>query len=95
MTGSRVGYRNQNLEISGPPVNGAYGAETGSKAAACVISESATPDQLYGQYGGLNRLTTYWGQQDRLLEEGRVVVGAPETLSKPAKGGNGGGSQGS
>ncbi len=94
MTGSRVGYRNQNLVISGPPVNGSFGADTGSNAAAYAISESATPDQLYGPDGGLNRLTTYWGQQDRLLEEGRVEVGAPETLRKPAKGGNGGGSQG-
>jgi hypothetical protein len=87
MTGSRTGYRNQRLETSGPPVNGAFGMKTGSNAAAYAISERATPDELYGKDGGLRRLSTYWQQQDRLLE-GKVEVGPLQNVPTP-KGENG------
>lgn len=89
MTGSRIGYRNQMLGTSGPPVNGAFFLATGSNAAAYAISDKAEPDELYGKEGGLRRLTTYWQEQDRLLD-GNVEVGPLEPVrSKPssAKGG--------
>lgn len=75
MTGSRVGYRNQQLAVFGKPDNGAFAVQTGSNAAALVMPEAASPDELYGKEGGLRRLTNYWQQQDVLLEGGKVEVG--------------------
>jgi hypothetical protein len=88
MTGSRVGYRNQRLETIAPPRCGSFDCPPN------YTDIPASPDQLYGPEGGLARMATYWQQQDRLIEEGTVEVGAPETLRKPAKGSNGGRSQG-
>lgn len=90
MTGSRLGYRNQRLEVSGPPVNGAFLAETGGNVAAYVVSQAANPDELYGKEGGLARLDGYWREQDRMLD-GNVDVGPLETVPTPRwnSGGNG------
>lgn len=83
MTGSRVGYRNQQIAIYGKPDNGAFAVKTGSNAAALVMPEAASPDELYGEEGGLRRLAGYWEEQDVLLEGGKVEVGplsqAPES----------------
>lgn len=75
MTGSRVGYRNQQLAVFGKPDNGAFAVKTGSNAAALVMPQAASPDELYGKEGGLRRLTNYWQEQDVLLEGGKVEVG--------------------
>jgi hypothetical protein len=88
MTGSRVGYRNQQLAITGAPVNGAFAVQTGSNAAAYAISNHATPDELYGEEGGLSRLVDYWKEQDRLLD-GNVEVGPLETMRTRASDGDG------
>jgi hypothetical protein len=75
MTGSRVGYRNQQLAVFGKPDNGVFAVKTGSNAAALVMPEAASPDELYGKEGGLKRLAGYWLEQDVLLEGGKVEVG--------------------
>jgi hypothetical protein len=80
MTGSRVGYRNQAMNISGAPVNGAFAVDTGSNAAAYAIAAAATPDELYGKEGGLQRLNAYWKEQDRQLDLGTVEVGTPRKV---------------
>lgn len=74
MTGSRVGYRNQMVEIAGRPINGVFMTEMGANAAAYVLAEAVTPDELYGKEGGLARLDKYWQEQDRQLD-GTVEVG--------------------
>jgi hypothetical protein len=83
MTGSRVGFRNQPLEVFDGPSNGAFG-KPGSRN---QLDVPPTADELYGQEGGLRRLSTYWQQQDRLLE-GNVEVGPLQNVPTP-KGGNG------
>lgn len=83
MTGSRVGYRNQPLEVFDGPSNGAFG-KPGSRN---QLDVPPTADELYGQEGGLRRLSTYWQQQDRLLE-GNVEVGPLQNVPTP-KGGSG------
>jgi hypothetical protein len=85
MTGSRVGYRNQAMETGGRPVNGVFGTQVGSNAAAYAISVAGSPDELYGKEGGLRRLETYWKEQDRLLE-GSVEVGEMETVRRDGRG---------
>lgn len=74
MTGSRVGYRNQMVEIAGRPVNGVFMTEVGANAAAYVLAEAVTPDDLYGKEGGLARMDGYWQEQDRQLD-GTVEIG--------------------
>ena len=81
MTGSRVGYRNQQLDTGGGPVNGVFGTDVGSNAAAYAISLSGSEDELYGKEGGLRRMDTYWQEQDRLLD-GNVEVGELETVRR-------------
>jgi len=83
MTGSRVGYRNQQLAVSGKPDNGTFAVKTGSNAAALVMPQAASPDELYGKEGGLRRLTGYWQEQDVLLEGGKVEVGPLSPASGP------------
>lgn len=83
MTGSRVGYRNQPLTISGAPVNGAFAVGAGSNAAAYAIAAAASPDELYGKQGGLQRLDAYWKEQDRQLDLGTVEVGRPSKVRSP------------
>lgn len=82
MTGSRVGYRNQQLAVTGRPINGLLATQKGSNASAYAFSEHASPGELYGDQGGLARLESYWRVQDVLLEGGRVDVGAPVTTRK-------------
>ncbi len=81
MTGSRVGYRNQQVDTGGGPVNGAFFSEVGSNAAAYAVSVAGSADELYGKEGGLKRLDTYWQEQDRLLD-GTVEVGELETVRR-------------
>lgn len=90
MTGSRIGYRNQRLEVSGPPVNGTFITDVGSNVAAYFISQAASPDELYGKEGGLARLDGYWREQDRMLD-GKVDVGPLETVRKPRSNSRGNG----
>ena len=85
MTGSRVGYRNQQLDTGGGPVNGVFATEVGSNAAAYAVSLSGSEDELYGKEGGLQRLDGYWQEQDRLLE-GTVEIGELETVRRGGRG---------
>ena len=77
MTGSRVGYRNQRLEIGGPPIDRALAPEVGSSMAAYMTSVSGSPDELYGKEGGLAMLKTYWVEQDRQIERAVTVEVGP------------------
>lgn len=71
MTGSRVGYRNQPLDVLDGPSNGSFSGP-GSKN---QLDPTPSANDLYGKEGGLARLATYWQQQDVLLEGGKVEVG--------------------
>ncbi|GAB3101720.1 hypothetical protein [Lysobacter terrae] len=85
MTGSRVGYRSQMMESGGGPVNGSLVVETGTNAAAYAVSVAGSPDELYGEEGGLKRLQVYWQSQDALLERaaGRVDIGPATRDRRP------------
>ena len=85
MTGSRVGYRNQQLDTGGGPVNGVFATAVGSNTAAYAVSLSGSEDELYGKEGGLQRLDGYWQEQDRLLE-GSVEIGELETVRRGGRG---------
>ena len=77
MTGSRVGYRNQMMEIAGAPVNGSFIPDIGANAGAYMVADAVAPEQLYGTTGGL-AFDGYWNEQDELLDGvGTVEVGKP------------------
>ena len=80
MTGSRVGYRNQRMEVSVGPANGAFGLPGSNNQ----LSQPPTGDELYGKEGGLRALAGYWKEQDRLLD-GNVDVGPVQTLRSPPR----------
>lgn len=84
MTGSRVGYRNQRMDVMVGPPSGSFSGP-GSRN---QLSQPPSADELYGKEGGLRALTTYWKEQDRLLD-GSVDVGPVQTVRRPASpGGN-------
>ena len=68
--------------VDGPPSGSFFGPGSRNQ-----LDVPPTADELYGQEGGLRRLSTYWQQQDRLLE-GNVEVGPLQNVPTP-KGGNG------
>lgn len=74
MTGSRVGYRNQRLDVSVGPPSGSFSGPGSQNQ----LSTPPSADELYGKDGGLHALTTYWKEQDRLLD-GTVDVGPVTT----------------
>lgn len=82
MTGSRLGYRNQSMDIMAQPVNGVFATEIGANAAAYLVADAVTPEQLYGRTGGLN-FDGYWKEQDALLDGiGSTAVGPVSPLRK-------------
>lgn len=82
MTGSRLGYRNQMMEIAGAPVNGTFVADAGANAGAYLAAEAVDPNQLYGMTGGL-KFDDYWKEQDELLDGlGTVEVGPVKPIRK-------------
>ena len=89
MTGSRVGYRNQQLETGGPPIDRVLTSEVGSSMAAYMTSVAGSPDELYGEKGGLTALKTYWGEQDRLIEKNGTVEVGPLKPVRERSNGNG------
>ena len=89
MTGSRVGYRNQQLSVVSPPASGQFGVKTGSNMHAYTITPVTDADTLYGSEGQLFRLQGYWETQDRLIDGGKVEVGPLRPVRD--RGGDGGG----
>jgi hypothetical protein len=78
MTGSRVGYRNQKIDVQNRgPVTGSFGnATAGMLAAGVAVNGSTTGDKLYAD--DRVEMDAYWNRQDRELERGgNVEVGAP------------------
>lgn len=78
MTGSRVGYRNQKIDVQYKgPINGSFGNATpGMLAASVAVNGATTGDKFYAD--NRVKMATYWNTQDRELERGgRVEVGAP------------------
>lgn len=75
MTGSRVGYRGQQLVVFDGPSSGSFFGP-GSRN---QLDTPPSADELYGEDGSFRRLSTYWQQQDRLLE-GNVEVGPLEPV---------------
>jgi hypothetical protein len=77
MTGSRVGYRNQRIDITqGGPINGAFGNATpGMLAASAMVVGSTTGDRFYAE--DRTKMSQYWRTQDSELDggSGRVEVG--------------------
>ena len=72
MTGSRVGFDGQMLEIAGRPQGGLFGPQVGSAGSAYMNSTAASRDDLYGETR--RDFAAYWDGQDQLLD-GRVEVG--------------------
>jgi hypothetical protein len=82
MTGSRVGYRNQSMEIAGKPANGIFMPEIGANAGAYMVADAVTPEQLYGRTGGVD-FDGYWKEQDALLDGvGSTAVGPVSPVRK-------------
>jgi len=82
MTGSRLGYRNQMMEIAAQPVNGVFKTDVGANAAAYLVADAVTPEQLYGRTGGVN-FDVYWKEQDALLDGiGSTSVGKVSPVRK-------------
>lgn len=72
MTGSRVGFDGQMLDIAGRPSGGTFAPQVGSAATAYMGSTAATRDQLYGELR--SSFAAYWDTQDQMLD-GHVEVG--------------------
>jgi hypothetical protein len=75
-TGSRTGYDAESLSISGRPLWGSFGADTGAGTAGADFSYQVTADDLYGEHR-VDR-HQYWVSQDAVLDwaaQGRVEVG--------------------
>ncbi|QNP39471.1 SEL1-like repeat protein [Lysobacter solisilvae (ex Woo and Kim 2020)] len=84
MTGSRVGFRNQAMDVlNGGPINGSFGNATpGMLAASVAVNGGTTGEKLYADERV--RLKDYWRAQDRELERtGRVELGPITTARKP------------
>lgn len=82
MTGSRLGYRNQMMEIAGKPLNGIFAPGIGTNTGTYMIADAVTPQQLYGETGGLN-FDGYWKEQDALLDGiGSTAVGPVSPVKK-------------
>lgn len=76
MTGSRVGFQNQSMDvINGGPINGSFGNATpGMLAATVMVVGGTTGDKLYA--ADRTRADAYWVAQDRELDRtGHVEVG--------------------
>lgn len=90
MTGSRVGARTQRLDTMAAPANGSFQVDTGQNNAAYTINRAATADALYGADGELLRLESYWEDQNRLIDGGKVEVGPLRPVrGRKADGGGG------
>lgn len=72
MTGSRVGFDGQMMEIAGRPQGGTFAPQSGSMSTMYMGSTAASREELYG--GARRDLAAYWTEQDLLLG-GRVDVG--------------------
>lgn len=86
MTGSRVGFQNQNMDIiNGGPINGSFGNATpGMLAASAMVVGTTTGDKMYP--AERTRMGAYWTAQDRELDRsGHVEVGPaePQTSRTP------------
>ncbi|HEY5805278.1 MAG TPA: hypothetical protein VIT90_16450 [Lysobacter sp.] len=75
MTGSRIGYRNQSIDIAqGGPINGSFGNTTpGMLAASEQVVGHTTGDQYYAD--DRTQATSYWQAQDAELGSGIGSVG--------------------
>ncbi|MGO4221403.1 hypothetical protein AB4Y64_06045 [Lysobacter sp. TAF61] len=75
MTGSRIGYRNQAIDITqGGPINGSFGnATAGMLAASKQVVGSTTGDEYYADERA--QALSYWQAQDAELGSGLGNVG--------------------
>lgn len=80
MTGSRVGFDGQNMDISGAPTGGLFGPQVGSMSTMFMGAVAASPEELYG--GTRRDMAAYWTEQNRLLD-GRVEVGPMSPVRGP------------
>ncbi len=75
ITGSRIGYRNQRIDIQqGGPIHGSFGnARPGMFSATAMVVGTTSSEEFYAD----NRIdiAQYWQAQDRALDGGRVEVG--------------------
>lgn len=84
MTGSRVGYRNQNIDIAqGGPIHGSFGNATpGMLAASSEVVGTTDEDRFYND--DRTAMGPYWQAQDFGLERGgHVDVGPVAVDRKP------------
>lgn len=85
MTGSRVGYRNQRIDITqGGPINGSFGNTTpGMLAASAMVVGTTTGDKFYAD--DRTQLSQYWRVQDSELDSGHVDVGPVQAVNREPK----------
>ena len=73
MTGSRVGYSNQNLDIvSGAPISGGFNMSDGMWAAAAAAVGGSDEQQMYAE--ARTQTAAYWREQDEQLDARDVTV---------------------
>jgi hypothetical protein len=84
MTGSRIGYRNQNIDITqGGPIHGSFGNATAGMLAASSSVVGTTDEQRF-YHDDRTTMDPYWQAQDVGLERGgRVDVGPVAMDRKP------------
>lgn len=82
MTGSRVGYRNQRLDIEqGGPIHGSFGGPPGLQSASAMANGTTSGDEFYAD--SRTQTAQYWQAQDRGLDGGKVNVRALEPVRQP------------
>lgn len=86
MTGSRLGYRNQQIDITqGGPIQGTFGNSTaGMMTASANSAGTVEGDEFYSEER--TKMDTYWAAQDaKLGSRGSVGIGpvAPARNTKP------------
>ncbi len=84
MTGSRLGYRNQKMDVAGGgPINGAFGNASAAMLASSLAAHgSTTGDVTYAEERV--KLADYWRAQDAELDRGgRVELGPLTPTRRP------------
>jgi TPR repeat protein len=82
MTGSRTGFRSQNIDIvQGGPINGSFGNATpGMLAASAMVVGGSDEEQFYADKR--TQMAEYWQTQDSELGSGSVEVGPLEPVRR-------------
>lgn len=85
MTGSRVGYSNQNIGITnGGPINGSFGNTTpGMLAASEMVVGGSDEQEMYVE--ARTQKAAYWREQNKQLDERYVTVKVGPVSEEPKR----------